>query len=314
MDEMTLVEKYNHELYHHGTKGMKWGIRRYQNKDGSLTAAGKKRYGTKANFERVQAAKKVADKANSKQAKARRKANERTAAEIAKYRKKAGIKDEPKTDTKPKKKTMSEMSDEELIGAINRKRLEQQYAALNPEKVSKGKQFLNSLKDDILIPTAKSVGKDFAIKKAKDYLGLNDKEDSISALKKEVERLNLQKQIKDLKKPDTEYDDLKKQYDKKKLEKDIENLDKNNADYDELKKRVDALDLERRVKDLEDTELATAKRDAQLAKYNEQINKNPKPKPDESNADDDIDDLDIDKELEQLDFDYWLEEREKKKK
>ena len=31
-------------LEHHGILGMKWGIRRYQNKDGSLTAAGKKRY------------------------------------------------------------------------------------------------------------------------------------------------------------------------------------------------------------------------------------------------------------------------------
>lgn len=31
-------------LAHHGILGMKWGIRRYQNKDGSLTAAGKKRY------------------------------------------------------------------------------------------------------------------------------------------------------------------------------------------------------------------------------------------------------------------------------
>lgn len=31
------------ELYHHGVKGMRWGVRRYQNKDGSLTAAGKKR-------------------------------------------------------------------------------------------------------------------------------------------------------------------------------------------------------------------------------------------------------------------------------
>lgn len=31
------------ELYHYGVKGMKWGVRRYQNKDGSLTLAGKKR-------------------------------------------------------------------------------------------------------------------------------------------------------------------------------------------------------------------------------------------------------------------------------
>lgn len=31
------------ELYHHGILGMKWGIRRYQNKDGSLTSVGKMR-------------------------------------------------------------------------------------------------------------------------------------------------------------------------------------------------------------------------------------------------------------------------------
>ena len=33
------------ELYHHGIKGQKWGIRRYQNEDGTLTEAGKKKYG-----------------------------------------------------------------------------------------------------------------------------------------------------------------------------------------------------------------------------------------------------------------------------
>ena len=34
----------NNELVHYGVKGMKWGVRRYQRKDGSLTPAGKKRY------------------------------------------------------------------------------------------------------------------------------------------------------------------------------------------------------------------------------------------------------------------------------
>ena len=33
----------SYELYHHGIKGMKWGVRRYQNEDGTLTNAGKKR-------------------------------------------------------------------------------------------------------------------------------------------------------------------------------------------------------------------------------------------------------------------------------
>lgn len=34
---------YNAELYHYGIKGMKWGVRRYQNEDGSYTSLGKER-------------------------------------------------------------------------------------------------------------------------------------------------------------------------------------------------------------------------------------------------------------------------------
>ena len=51
---------HDNELYHHGIQGQKWGVRRYQNKDGSLTSAGRKRYGD--GDENVTFIKKVKDK------------------------------------------------------------------------------------------------------------------------------------------------------------------------------------------------------------------------------------------------------------
>lgn len=40
------LQKIQNEMYHHGIRGQKWGVRRYQNLDGSYTAAGKERYNT----------------------------------------------------------------------------------------------------------------------------------------------------------------------------------------------------------------------------------------------------------------------------
>ena len=42
------------ELYHHGTKGQKWGVRRYQNPDGSLTDEGRRRYGKSSRQTRLE--------------------------------------------------------------------------------------------------------------------------------------------------------------------------------------------------------------------------------------------------------------------
>ena len=100
---------YQNELYHHGILGMKWGVRRYQNKDGSLTPAGKKRYA----------------KLNSELNKLRPGASKTMQSE---YNKHIGV------------------SDDELKARIARLKLEDEYSQLasklNPKKVKDGESFV----------------------------------------------------------------------------------------------------------------------------------------------------------------------------
>ena len=147
----------NNELMHHGVVGMKWGVRRYQNKDGSLTAAGKKRYEkemAKLREEQQTLKKKQATKAKIDKLNAMKEDVERQKRELDGDNKLV-----KKSSPKEVRKSPKEMSYDELQSTVNRMNLEARYDQLNPEKVSAGKRFMNKVLNDVIVPASTEVAR-----------------------------------------------------------------------------------------------------------------------------------------------------------
>lgn len=211
----------NNELQHWGIKGMKWGVRRYQNSDGTLTAAGKKRYNKE--LAKLREEKKVLENKRKTQAKIDKLDAMRKEIDDMKSGKKSADDDEPK------KKSINDMTNDELADAISRLKAEkaykQAYAELNPKHVSAGEKFVK----DTLLPMAKDIGKDLGKKyltqKGEELLGIKankDKEpsdsDRLAKLVKDLENANKAEEYND-----ADYQRLKREAAKAEFESKIRN-------------------------------------------------------------------------------------------
>ena len=166
------------ELYHFGVKGMKWGERRYQNKDGSLTVAGQRRYDrdVAANAKRKKD-KRLPEEGLKDPKRWAREDNERTkclvdaTSRLNNDLKNANRESINRAKNNRPKMDLSNMTDKEMRDQINRAILERQYNDMfAPQKVSKGREFVSDaleIAGSTLSITSSALGIALAIKDLK---------------------------------------------------------------------------------------------------------------------------------------------------
>ena len=158
------------ELYHHGVKGQKWGVRRYQNADGSLTSAGKRRALSMQNkYTEFSNDKKYRDKDGNLTYAGRKKAlrmkekySELTGGKQLRKFQDVGTKQTTNQKVDYKSKKIKDMSDDELRERINRLNLEKEYneTLKKTNSYSRGKRFIDKFKDSTVDKIADNVAAD----------------------------------------------------------------------------------------------------------------------------------------------------------